>query len=348
MILKELFYDNIGIARGLIVSDSGKEYNACIDYDLMRSWCSCPSFVYNPEDRCKHIIFLLGKINVDKMKPKQNLIFVETGSPTIDNLLGGGLQYGIVTAIYGEPTAGKSMFAYQMCLANIAKTGKDSIIVDTEGLRDYDIKVMLYKFMKRWNLDKDTVDKKVKIVHTAGDLKLRSIQKLSQLFGYMPTLDLSKGGRYQVKFDICAEKLTPDMLTNASMIIIDSMTQPLKTSVSSQTANLPARAQIVERLFGKFHKVAQAYNIALMVNHHASVNPATMFGRDLGKPYGGNPILYNSKYAIEFIDAPKKIQQETGFGIDARRVKLLRRPDEQTTGELHTVRLKKDYGFCDK
>ena len=71
------------------------------------------------------------------------------------------------------------------------------------------------------------------------------------------------------------------------------------------------------------------------------------FGRDLGKPYGGNPILYNSKYALEFIDATSKIKTETGFGEGARRVKLLRRPDEQYTGELKVVNLKKDFGFTD-
>jgi hypothetical protein len=78
-----------------------------------------------------------------------------------------------------------------------------------------------------------------------------------------------------------------------------------------------------------------------------SVNPITPFGRDLGKPYGGDPILYNSKYAIQFIDAPRKLKDETTWGEECRRIKLLRRPDEPTTGELIPVRLRKDWGFCD-
>jgi RecA/RadA recombinase len=282
------------------------------------------------------------------MTKKENLKFLETGCEKVDEILGGGVPLGIVTAVFGEPTSGKTQFGNQCSLSNIKNIGKKTIIIETEGLRDYDRKVLLYKFMKRWDLTKEDVDKNIVIKHTMGDIQLQSVQKLLQMFGYMVTFEISKNGKYSVKFQNCTPTLTEKTLKDTSLIILDSLTKPIKDSVGSETQNLPARAQLVERLFGKLYHVAKIYNIGVVVIHHASVNPMMPFGRDLGKPYGGNPVLYNSKYALEFIDATNKVKNETGWGEEARRVKLLRRPDEPSTGELFPVRLKKDWGFCDE
>jgi len=345
MIIKELFYDNNGIARAIIEGSSG-EYCTSIDSELFRSWCSCPYYVYN-SGTCKHIIHLMNNLEYEKMVKKEKYNFVETGSDVIDNMLGGGIPYGIVTAIFGEPTSGKTLFGDQCGLANIAKTNKKTILIETEGLRDYDRKLLLYKFMPRWNLDKKTVDDKFIIKHTLGDTQLISIQKLLQMFGYMTTFEISKNGKYSVKFQNCTPSLKEKELEETGMIILDSLTKPIKDSVGSETQNLPARAQLIERLFGKLYHTAMIYDLAIIVIHHASINPMMPFGRDLGKPYGGNPVLYNSKFALEFIDAPNKVKNETGWGEETRRVKLLRRPDEPYTGELVPTRLKKDYGYCE-
>lgn len=348
MILKNLEYDNFGICRAIIQGDSGSEYTTQVDLEEQRSWCSCPRFVFGKDQKCKHILGLIKEMDINKMKKKEDLIFLETGCTIIDKLIGGGIPYGLVTAIFGEPTSGKSWFNYQTGLANIAKTGKNTILIETEGLRDYDIKLILYKLMSRYNLDKDTVDRKFIIKHTLGDMQLKSIQKLLMMFGYLVTFELSKsGGKYSIKFQECTPTITDKEFDETSMILIDSLTKPIKDSVGSESQNLPARAQIIDRLFGKLYHFANIYNIATMVVHHATYNPMMPFGRDLGKPYGGDPILYNSKYSLELIDATNKIETETGWGPEARRVKLLRRPDEPTTGELIPVRLKKDWGFCD-
>jgi len=348
MIIKSLQYDNLGIARAIIVGDSGKEYITCADSELCRSWCTCPSYIFSKEGKsCKHIIHLINNLEYDKMV-KKKLNFIATGCNKVDELLGGGVPYGIVTSIYGEPTAGKSLFGHQVGLANIAETGNNTILIETEGLRTYDVRAIQYKFMDRWGLDKKTVDDKYKVIHTMGDIQLKSYQKMFQLFGYIVTDEISKNGKYTLKFTNCTPKLKEKELEETSMIIIDSFTKPVKDSVGSNTQNLPSRAELMQRLYGKLYDIAARYNIAVVVNHHASINPVMPFGRDLGKPYGGNPVLYNSKYALEFIDAPKKLQTETGWGNETRRIKLLRRPDVPQDDQLYPVRLKKDFGFCDE
>jgi len=348
MKLNELFYDNYGIARGIISSDSGEEYCTSIDLQLRRSWCSCPYYIFN-KTACKHIIYLLGNIEKDKMVNKRNkLDKVSTGSDILDELLGGGVPYGIVTSVFGEPMSGKSMFSFQMGLASIKETGLKTMYIDTEGIRPQDFYSITSKFKDRWELtDKDIKDK-FEFVSTLGDLTFTSVQKLFRMFGYVLTYDISKGGKYTPKFEYCKPTIKEEKWSEYGMIIIDSITKPLKDSIGANTQNLPARAQVVERLFGKLYDLATRHGLAIMINSHASVDPITPFGRDFGHMWGGDGLLYNSKYALQFIDATSKIKNQTGWGIEARRVMLIRRPDEQATGDLTPIRLKKDWGYCDK
>ena len=173
---------------------------------------------------------------------------------------------------------------------------------------------MLYKIMKRFDLDADTINKMYEVKHTLGDLKLQSIQKLFKMFGLMPTIELSKSGKYSTKIEEVAPSITDKIFEKTSMIVLDSLTKPMKDSVGSETQNLPARSQLTEKLFGKLYSYAMTYNIAVVVLLHATVNPLQMIGQDLGNPYGGAPVLYNSKYAIQILKATHKIKIETGWG----------------------------------
>ena len=348
MIIQKLFYDHTGIARAVIMGDSGKEYNASVDLELKRYWCSCDNHVYK-KVLCKHLNLLITNLELDKMVNKiSTLDKLSTGSDTIDSLLGGGIPYGTVTTIFGEPKVGKSMLFYQGGVGNIKETGLKTLYIDTEGIRKQDFISIITKFNSRTNVTTKDLYEKYEYMTTLGDLKLKSIQKLFQLFGLMPMIEMSKGGRYTVQFEPCAPIIKEDQWKSYGMIQIDSMTAPLKMAIGSNTSNLPARAQLTERLFGLLIEVAMRHNIAVMINHHASVDPMNMFGRDFGRAWGGDPILYNSKYALLILDADHKTKTATGWGIETRRIMLIRRPDEQDTGEKYPVRLKKDFGYCDK
>ncbi|MCL1904908.1 MAG: DNA repair and recombination protein RadB [Methanomassiliicoccaceae archaeon] len=52
---------------------------------------------------------------------------------SIDNLLGGGIENGSVTLLYGEAGTGKTNICLQMAY-NVAKEGKKVAYIDTEGL----------------------------------------------------------------------------------------------------------------------------------------------------------------------------------------------------------------------
>jgi len=347
MELEKLYYDNSGIARAVVRGDSSIYYNVSIDYQCSRYWCSCPQYVYN-KILCKHINLVISNLELDKMVNKiAQLDKLSTGSKVIDDLLGGGIPYGTITTIFAEPKTGKSMLTYQVGIGNIKETKLKTLYIDTEGIRRQDFNSIINKFNSRYDVPPKELIEKFEYRTTLGDLQLKSIQKLFQIFGIMPMIEMSKGGRYTVQFETCAPLIKEEQWKDYGMIIVDSMTAPLKMAIGANTSNLPTRSQLTERLFGVLIEVAMRHNIAVIVNHHSSVNPVNMFGRDFGKAWGGDPILYNSKYALLILDADGKTKKETGFGDECRRVVLIRRPDEQDTDKKFPVRLKKDYGYTD-
>jgi len=62
------------------------------------------------------------------MKPDR----VSTGSQTLDDLLGGGLERRTITQIYGESASGKSAFCLMAAVASL-RAGNSVVYIDTEG-----------------------------------------------------------------------------------------------------------------------------------------------------------------------------------------------------------------------
>jgi DNA repair protein RadB len=58
---------------------------------------------------------------------------VSTGIPSVDRLLGGGLETDCVTEIYGEGGSGKTLFCLDLAV-RVARAGRWVIYIDTEGV----------------------------------------------------------------------------------------------------------------------------------------------------------------------------------------------------------------------
>jgi DNA repair protein RadB len=59
--------------------------------------------------------------------------YVPTGCGSIDDLLGGGLERGAVTQVYGPPAAGKTNLGLSAAI-EVAAGGDAALYIDTEGL----------------------------------------------------------------------------------------------------------------------------------------------------------------------------------------------------------------------
>jgi RecA/RadA recombinase len=59
-------------------------------------------------------------------------MFIQTGSQSLDALLGGGVRTGMVTDVYGESGSGKSQLCFSLC-ANCTRAGFRAFFIDTAG-----------------------------------------------------------------------------------------------------------------------------------------------------------------------------------------------------------------------
>ncbi len=58
---------------------------------------------------------------------------IPTGCKGLDDLIGGGVEEGIVTEFYGEGGSGKTSLALQLAV-RCAESGKQVVYLDTEGV----------------------------------------------------------------------------------------------------------------------------------------------------------------------------------------------------------------------
>lgn len=350
MMLLELNYDRCGIARALVLSNSNAEYCVNVDIDRGFSWCDCPYYFFH-KTPCKHINFVMPYLDYSKMNDERSeLMNLTTGSDIIDEILGGGVPIGITTAFTGVQEAGKSFLLAQLALSNIEKFGTNSIIIETEGYREEDYKEKIAgKMLDRFNLKKSDLNK-LKFISIVSDWEENGLQKLCKLLGLELRMiqkkqtDLNKGSKIQVHFIPCKPGLNKKLLDNTGFIGLDSLTAPIKFNIGSEQQNLPARAQIEERIFGKSFMLAKTFDCAFAISHHISIDPTNP--RDLGTSYGGRDVLYNSKYGVQIMHGIATGRAK--WGNEARRVMMVRIPGIQKNWEKFDVRLKKDYGFCDE
>lgn len=69
---------------------------------------------------------------MEKVDPAQKTEKLPMGVNCIDALMGGGLESGVITELYGEGGSGKSNMSMLFALSAI-KMGKNAILIDTEG-----------------------------------------------------------------------------------------------------------------------------------------------------------------------------------------------------------------------
>ena len=330
------------LKRVTIEGDSGREYTVTIDTQELKAWCDCPSYVYRKT--CKHVFYVISNLDL-KAERWMPMEYLKTSCKALDDLQ--IFPYGTVVSITSEPNLGKTKLGLQLSLASIKQTGKSAVIIETEGEAVEDQMEILKRFAPRYNLEPEEALQKVKFITTLGDVKEYGIQKLMKLLGYDLKLQLSDNGKFSCDFRP-HELIIKDYLQDCRYLLIDSITMPIKESVGNETQNLPARAAIIQRLYGRLYQLAKTYNLLVVVNHHLSVNPMPIgHAKDLGTIYGGYPVLYNSKYVLQILSGTSALKKKYPQAEQIRRLRLLRHPFKMPSDDYVPVQLKKDFGFAD-
>jgi len=212
--------------------------------------------------------FTTADIELEKRKA---LLRCTTGARALDELLLGGIETQAITEFYGEFGSGKSQICHTLCVTSQLPIeegglGGGVIFIDTEGTFRPE---RIEQIARSRKLNSDEILKRVAICKTYNSSHLELIIKSI--------------GKYIDDF-------------KAKMIIIDSIISLHRAEFSGR-GTLADRQQRLNSIMHKLVRIAEIYNVAIVVTNQVQTTPDTFFG-DPTKPAGGNVIGHASTYRI--------------------------------------------------
>ena len=229
---------------------------------------------------------------------------ITTGSRNLDDLLGGGIETRTLTEFFGEFGTGKTQICHQAAVnvqLPVEKGGLyedkpvKAVYIDTEGTFRWE---RIETMAKRWGLNPDEVMENI--------LYIRAINSDHQ----MAIVD--------ELFDIVPKQ-------NVKLIIVDSVTGHFRAEYPGRE-NLATRQQKLNRHLHQLSRLAEIYNVAVIVTNQVMARPDVFYG-DPTQAVGGH-VLYHApgvrvqlrksrgnKRIARIIDAPHLPEGEAVFVI---------------------------------
>jgi len=211
---------------------------------------------------------VLSFIRADELlKMRQSVLRLTTGSKTLDELTGGGLETQTVTEFYGEYGSGKSQVCHQLCV-NVqlpperGGLGGAALYIDTENTFRTERIVQMAQHL---GLDPEEVAKNI-------------------IFAEAYTSD------HQMFLVNNADKIVKE--NGIRLIIVDSLTSHFRSEYLGREM-LAERQQKLNKHLHKLIRLARAFNTVAVVTNQVMAKPDVFFGNSV-HPVGGHIVAHTS------------------------------------------------------
>lgn len=202
---------------------------------------------------------------------RSELIMITTGSKELDKLLGGGLETGSITEIFGEFRTGKTQLCHMLavtCQLPIEQGGGEGkcMYIDTEGTFRPE---RMLAVAERFGLNGEEVLENIAYA--------RAYNTDHQLSLLVQASAMMSESRY-------------------ALLIVDSATSLYRTDYNGR-GELSARQMHLARFLRNLMRLADEFGVAVVITNQvvAQVDgAASMFSADNKKPIGGNIIAHAS------------------------------------------------------
>jgi len=238
------------------------------------------------------------------LKKRERVERISTGSNALDGILGGGIETGAITEMFGEFGSGKTQLAHALCV-NVIKKDPEAVVVyiDTEStFRPERIK----QFAEAAGLDAESVLKNIKVARAYNsDHQMLLVEKIEEL--------IKKQG------------------LKVKLVIVDSLTAHFRAEFIGR-GTLAERQQKINKHMHTLLKIADTYNLAVYVTNQVMARPDVFFG-DPTAAIGGHIVAHASTYRVylrkgtkgtrvaKMIDSPNLPEAEATFIIDENGIK---------------------------
>jgi DNA repair protein RadA len=235
---------------------------------------------------------------------RKNLIKCTTGSRNLDDLLKGGVETQAITELWGEFGSGKTQLCHTLCITCQLPTdqggmGGGALYIDTEATFRPE---RLFQIAEARGLDPNEALKKVifcKVYNSSHlELAVKSLGKHIEEHGI-------------------------------KLLVVDSIISLHRAEFTGR-GTLADRQQRLNSLIHRLLRIAELYNIAVVVTNQVLAQPDTFFG-DPNKPTGGHVIGHACTYRIYLrkagqdrraiiIDSPYHPYSEATFKVEDKGV----------------------------
>jgi DNA repair protein RadA len=211
----------------------------------------------------------MGFESADKIAERRKLIGkITTGSKDVDTMIGGGIETGSITEIYGKYASGKTQVCFQTAVTVQLPEDKgglngNCLWIDSENSFRPE---RIISIAKHYELDPDETLKKILVARSYNsDHQMMLAEKADE---------------------IVKEK-------GIKLIIVDSLTSQFRAEFLGR-GQLSDRQQKLNKHMHALMKLAEMNNIAVLVTNQVMQNPGILFG-DPTTPIGGEIVGHNSK-----------------------------------------------------
>jgi DNA repair protein RAD51 len=202
------------------------------------------------------------------LEKRKNLTYLSTGSENLNKLLGGGIETGSITEIFGEFRTGKTQICHTLCVTcQLPKergggSGK-ALYIDTEGTFRPE---RLIPIAQRFDMkEEDVID--------------------NVLYARAYNSD------HQNKLLIQAASLLSE--SKFALLVVDSATALYRTDYSGR-GELSARQLGLAKFLRNLQKIADEFGVAVVITNQvvAQVDGNTYGGLNDKKPIGGHIMAH--------------------------------------------------------
>lgn len=209
----------------------------------------------------------------DIEEKEDQMEFLTTGSDKFDELLHGGFPLGKVTELAGEYGAGKSQACYTALVNTFLPKAQG-------GLRQEDT----YDNVGAIHIDGE---------HTYSNSRIKDIIQEKDLDQECVFDNLWVG---RPKTSHHQEQIIKNLVKvirkyNVKIITIDSITKLPRADFEGRS-ELYDRQRLILRMVENLRRMAENYNLVVLVTNQVVAKPGTMYGRDK-KPIGGHVLAHN-------------------------------------------------------
>ncbi|CUV07151.1 unnamed protein product [Cryptosporidium hominis] len=204
------------------------------------------------------------------MSRRQNILRITTGSEQFDKMLMGGFESMCITEIFGENRCGKTQICHTLCVA------------------------------AQLPLEMNGGNGKVCFIDTEGTFRPERIVKIAERFGVQGDVALdnimyARAYTHEHLNQLISAAAGKMIEEKFALLIVDSIIALFRTEFSGR-GELAERQQILNKTLSKLNKLADQFNIAIVMTNHVMADPAggMSFMPNVAKPVGGHVIGHAS------------------------------------------------------